>query len=106
MIIKIQSIFILFMLLIFLIFAPPVQPVQPAYAAFCRTYHDNTICILSIKRSAKNYWEYRASVKVNGETRPVEIYNCRDRTRIKADGKIVPFESNGAGDLICIMLNK
>lgn len=81
----------LFMLLLSLTLA------QPAQAAFCRNYRDNTICILSIKRSAKNYWEYRASVKVNGETRPVEIYNCRDRTRIKADGKIVAFEHNGAG---------
>jgi hypothetical protein len=81
------------------------QAVQPAYAAFCRNYQDNTICILSIKRSAKNYWEYRASVKVNGETRPIEIYNCRDRTRIKADGKIVGFEPNGAGELICTVLN-
>lgn len=78
----------------------------PAKAAFCRTYKDNTICILSIKRSAKNYWEYRASVKVNGETRPIEIYNCRDRTRIKAEGKIVGFGLNGAGELICQVLNK
>lgn len=79
---------------------------QPTQAAFCRTDKDNTICILSIKRSAKNYWEYRASVKVNGVTRPIEIYNCGDRTRIKADGKIVAFEPNSAGDLICNVLNK
>lgn len=79
---------------------------QPAAAAFCRNYQGNSICLLSIERSAKYYWEYRAAVKVNGETRPVEIYNCRDRTRTTADGKIVSFEKNGAGDLICTVLNK
>ncbi len=79
---------------------------QPAAAAFCRNYQGNSICLLSIERSAKYYWEYRAAVQVNGETRPVEIYNCRDRTRTKADGKIVSFEKNGAGNLICTVLNK
>jgi hypothetical protein len=79
---------------------------QPAAAAFCRNYQGNSICILSIERSAKYYWEYRAAVKVNGETRPVEIYNCRDRTLIKADGKIVSFDKNGSGNLICNVLNK
>jgi hypothetical protein len=78
----------------------------PAAAAFCRTSGERTICILEIKRSAKNHWEYRAAVKVNGEERPIEVYNCRDRVRIQQDGTAIPFQSNGAGDLICRVLNR
>ncbi|GAB4198823.1 MAG: hypothetical protein Fur006_48980 [Coleofasciculaceae cyanobacterium] len=50
----------------------------PAEAALCRTSNDRLICILSIKRSAKNYWEYRAAISVDGVKRPIEVYNCRD----------------------------
>ena len=73
----------------------------PAEASFCRNFNDRSICILSIKRSAKNYWEYRASVSVNGVERPIEVYNCRDRVRIRKDGVVVPFEPDGPGQIIC-----
>lgn len=76
----------------------------PARAAFCRTVNGHDICILSIKRSAKNYWEYRASVSVDGVASPVEIYNCRDRLRIQKNGTTVPFVANGPGELICSVL--
>jgi hypothetical protein len=79
---------------------------SPAAAALCRTSGEQTICILEIKRSAKNYWEYRAVVKVNDEERPIEVYNCRDRIRVKQDGTAIPFQPNGAGDLICRVLNR
>ncbi|MGB3694384.1 MAG: hypothetical protein WA865_02350 [Spirulinaceae cyanobacterium] len=78
----------------------------PAEASFCRNYQDKSICILSIKRSAKNYWEYRASVKIDGVVSPVEVYNCRDRLRVKKDGQVVPFQKNGAGQLICSFFKK
>jgi len=67
----------------------------------CRTIKEHNICILSIKRSAKYYWRYRVAVSIDGEKRPVEIYNCRDRTRIRHDGVVVSFEPDGAGKLIC-----
>jgi biopolymer transport protein ExbD len=73
----------------------------PAEASFCRNYNDHSICILSIKRSAKNYWEYRAAVSVDGVERPIEVYNCRDRLRVRQDGTVVPFEPNDPGELIC-----
>ncbi|QYO62754.1 hypothetical protein [Leptolyngbya sp. 7M] len=78
----------------------------PATAAFCRIIGGQTICILEIKRSAKNYWEYRAAVKVNDEERPIEIYNCREQIRVRQDGITVPFQPNGAGELICRVLNR
>jgi len=73
----------------------------PAEASVCRTIKDHTICILSIKRSAKYYWRYRAAVSIDGVKRPVEVYNCRDRTRIRQDGMVVSFEPDGAGEFIC-----
>jgi hypothetical protein len=78
----------------------------PAFAAFCRHSHNHSICILSIKRSAKNYWEYKAAVSIDGVKRPVEIYNCRDRIRVRPDGTFVWFDDHGAGELICRFLQK
>ena len=78
----------------------------PAEAAFCRNYNNRSICILSIQRSAKYYWEYRVAVSVDGVERPIEIYNCRDRTILSKDGNIAPFKPHGAGELICNLINK
>ncbi|AFZ11758.1 hypothetical protein Cri9333_0841 [Crinalium epipsammum PCC 9333] len=78
----------------------------PADAAFCRNYNDHSICILSIQRSAKYYWEYRIAVSIDGVERPIEIYNCRDRTILSKDGSLAPFEPNSAGALICNFINK
>ena len=92
--------------LILLIATICLTEVPPAWASFCRNYHENSICIVDIKRSAKYYWEYRASVRINGVTRPREIYNCRTRRRITTDKNVVPFEPNGAGELICSLFAK
>lgn len=78
---------------------------QPSDALTCQTVNDQEICILSVKRSAKNYWEYRASVSIDGLACPVEIYNCRDRRHILKDGTAQLFQPDGAGALICSLLN-
>jgi hypothetical protein len=79
----------------------------PAQAApYCRTTAEHTICVLSIKRSAKNYWEYRAAVSIDGVERPIERYNCRDRLRIQNDGIVKQFESAGAGSVICRLFDR
>ncbi|NEP81299.1 MAG: hypothetical protein F6K17_27870 [Okeania sp. SIO3C4] len=90
----------IFLFIFFFAVAPP------AAASFCRNYNGNNICILSIKRSAKNYWEYRAEVSMNGKKKPLEIYNCRTEEKIQKNGKIIKFKPNGAGNLICNVLNK
>ena len=77
-----------------------------AQAEFCRQINGQQICISKIKRSAKNYWEYRAAVKIDKETRPIEIYDCRQLHRITQQGEIIPFKSDGVGKLICRVLNK
>ncbi|NJL20288.1 MAG: hypothetical protein HC895_04770 [Leptolyngbyaceae cyanobacterium SM1_3_5] len=91
-------------LLIWLNFAWPAA----ADAPICRSVNGQEICILSIQRSAKNHWEYRATVSIDGQTRSwrpgtvsIEKYNCRDRIRVGQDGRAVPFEPQGAGELIC-----
>lgn len=76
----------------------------PAAASFCRQLDGHLICIVSIKRSAKYHWEYRAAVKIDGVVWPIELYNCRRRVRVRKDGQVVPFEPHGAGELICSTL--
>lgn len=78
----------------------------PAQASLCRTLNHRVICIKSIKRSAKNYWEYWAVVSIDGVETPIEVYNCRDRAKIRRDGTVVRFESDSAGELICNLLKK
>lgn len=73
----------------------------PAEASFCRNSNGHSICILSIKRSAKNYWEYRVAISIDGAEKPMEVYNCRDRIKIDQEGNIVPFQANGPGEIIC-----
>ncbi|MBU7582934.1 MAG: hypothetical protein KAF91_08490 [Nostoc sp. TH1S01] len=78
----------------------------PAYASVCRNYEGHQICILSINRSAKNYWEYRAVLSVDGEKRPLEVYDCRQKVRIQLDGTVVPFENHDPGQLVCSFFKK
>ncbi|AFY45426.1 hypothetical protein [Nostoc sp. PCC 7107] len=78
----------------------------PAYASVCRNYDGRQICILSINRSAKNFWEYRAIVSVDGEKRPLELYNCRQKVRIQLDGTVIPFENQDPGQFICSFFKK
>jgi hypothetical protein len=78
----------------------------PAKASVCRNYDGQQICIVDIKRSAKNYWEYRAIVSIDGVKKPLEIYNCRSRSTVKKDGAVVMFGENDPGQLICSFFNK
>jgi len=60
----------------------------PAKASVCRNCDNHRICILSIKRSAKNYWEYRAAISFDGIKTPIEVYNCRSEVKIQQDGTV------------------
>ncbi|MGD1900406.1 MAG: hypothetical protein ACFB16_26130 [Phormidesmis sp.] len=74
----------------------------PAQANNCRTFTGHQVCIQDIRRSAKSYWEYRTVVSIDDVKQPLELYNCRDRTRILAsDGTIVPFLTGKTGDWVC-----
>ncbi|WP_265276180.1 hypothetical protein [Nostoc sp. KVJ3] len=89
-----------------------VSVAYPAFASVCRNYDNydglhlrHKICILSINRSAKNYWEYKAVVSVDGVKRPTEIYNCRERVKVQKDGSVLPFEQKDFGEIICSFFN-
>ncbi len=72
----------------------------------CKNYDGHEICILNIQRSAKRYWNYRVAISVDGEKKPVEVYNCRGRFKIQRNGKIVPFGENDPGKFICKYFKK
>ncbi|MBC1222058.1 hypothetical protein GNF10_05065 [Nostoc sp. UCD121] len=85
---------------------------HPAFASVCRNYdfynglrQHHQICILSINRSAKNYWEYKATVSVDGVKRPTEVYNCRERVKVQQGGAVLPFEQKDPGEMICSFFN-
>lgn len=84
----------------------PVLGVVPVKDSMCSNYNGHEICILNIKRSAKRYWNYRVEISVDGEKKPVEVYNCRGRFKIQGNGKIVPFGENNPGQLICKYFKK
>ena len=72
----------------------------------CYVSNDHNICLESLRRSAQRYWEYRAVVSVDGVRQPLELYNCRDRTRtLPRDGSTIPFLTGKTGDWICQVLN-
>ncbi|WP_346289462.1 hypothetical protein [Sphaerothrix gracilis] len=83
-------------LLLWLAIAAPAQ----AFSR-CQRQTEPEICILSLKRSAKYYWQYRAEVSIGGVKRPVEVYDCRRRMRTRSDGETVPFQADGPGSFIC-----
>ncbi|BAU12585.1 hypothetical protein LEP3755_31150 [Leptolyngbya sp. NIES-3755] len=73
----------------------------PVQAAPCRTLNNQEICILTIKRSAKNYWEYRAQVQVDGEVRPLQVYDCRKKITVQDNKVLELFEQDGTAEVVC-----
>lgn len=85
----------------------------PAEAYTCRNYNGHQICILNIKRSAKNHWQYKASLSVDGVKLPIETYNCRDgqtllreHPSIQNNGKVMPFAKDDVRQVICSFFKK
>jgi hypothetical protein len=75
---------------------------NPDPSQACRVFNQHEVCAVSIRRSAARYWEYRAVVDIDGVRQPLELYNCRDRTRaLASDGTLIPFLTGKTGDWIC-----
>ena len=91
-----------FVLVLILFFAVAL----PVEALTCRHLNNHRICIIDIKRSAKYHWQYTAVVSVDGVKKPMQGYNCRDRSQIREDGTTKPFTLDGIGELICGLLEK
>jgi hypothetical protein len=73
----------------------------PAQAYRCEALNEHEICIVSLQRDSKRYWNYQVAISIDGEKQPVEIYNCRSQFKIQTNGKIVPFADNSPGQFIC-----
>ena len=98
---KCKGLFLLLLLIFWLGFTPV------ANADLCRDRFGQRVCILKLKRSAKNYWEYRATVSLDGKKqRDKEIYNCRDRTLTRKGKYPIPFKDNSPGELVCKTFQK
>ena len=93
---------LLLLLLVFWLWFVPL-----ANAEICGDRFGQQVCVIKLKRSAKNYWEYRAKVSIDGEKqRDKEIYNCRDRTLIRRGKYPIPFKPNSPGELVCKTFQK
>ncbi|WP_310487063.1 hypothetical protein [Chamaesiphon sp. VAR_69_metabat_338] len=75
-------------------------------AEFCRQVEDRRICIVSIKRSAKNYWQYQAMVSIDGIEQASASYDCRARLVVDADGNTAAFRSRRDGQFVCSLYRR
>ncbi|WP_309732473.1 hypothetical protein [Chamaesiphon sp. OTE_75_metabat_556] len=80
--------------------------VDPVRAEFCRQTDGHRICIVSIKRSAKNFWQYQAIVSTDGIDRPSASYDCRARLITEADGNTASFRSRPDGKIVCSLYRR
>lgn len=92
-----------------------LTPQQQLSAKTCqKTFDQNSsgqpICLLQIKRSAKNYWEYRVSLKIGDRPKITRVYNCRQHSYWQADlGQVNQQEQTEQKQLekyICRLYNK
>jgi hypothetical protein len=93
-----------FLILLFLIIS--YFWTAPAEAKNCQYWRDREICFVQIKRSAKYYWEYRATVTIDGIKQTPTIYNCRTQKESPKKGRSIFFTNNGVGELICSFFEK
>jgi hypothetical protein len=103
---KCRRLFSLLLVLFWLGFTPMSSAAMSNKAmsnkAMCRDRQNQQVCILKLKRSAKNYWEYRATVSIDGQKQKnQEIYNCRDRTLTRQGKYPILFKTNSPGELVC-----
>ncbi|WP_353671744.1 hypothetical protein [Synechocystis sp. LKSZ1] len=79
----------------------------PAFAQvnLCRIEGPHTLCLETVKRSAKYPWEYRVVVTMDGIPQAPQRYNCRDRVKVNTDGYLEPLKSGGLAQRLCQKLS-
>ena len=76
-------------------------------AATCKDIARQQVCLLRIKRSAKYYWEYRATFSIDGRKQPERVYNCRDRYYQEPDRLKVYYQPHDKlGKTVCRLYEK
>ncbi|MBW4481617.1 MAG: hypothetical protein KME14_03645 [Tildeniella torsiva UHER 1998/13D] len=71
----------------------------------CRDVAGQEICLESIKRSAKYAWEYRVVLKVDGQTRPIKRYDCRQQTELDPESASLNSEA-ALQQFICALVTR
>jgi len=80
--------------------------VSSSSALTCRDYEGREVCINRIKRSARNYWEYRVDLTIDGQRQSSDLLDCRNHQRIDRDGFIEPFAPDDVGWFVCQYFNR
>ncbi len=57
------------------------NPSPVVAAAKCQILDGHQVCLEAIKRSAKYPWEYRVTVRVDGQKQPEQRHDCRQAIR-------------------------
>jgi hypothetical protein len=73
----------------------------PAQASFCKNIEQQQVCILSIDRSAKNFWEYQVQLTVNHVTQPLAVYNCQEQQWRTPTGDWTAFTDDSVNAVAC-----
>lgn len=73
----------------------------PAQASFCKSVDTKKVCILSIERSAKKYWEYQVQLSVDRIVQPLTVYNCREKLWLQPHGQWTKFNSSSVNAVAC-----
>lgn len=81
--------FLFLLILVFWLIATP-----GVKAATCQSITDKQVCIETIKRSAKNYWQYRVNLTIDNQKQVTRVYNCRDRYYTLPDRTQVYYPQN------------
>ena len=68
------------------------------------------ICLQQIKRSAKNYWEYRVTLKIGDRRKVTRVYDCRSHSYWQEDlAQVVELdktEQNQLEKYVCRLYRK
>ncbi|MBD1916327.1 MULTISPECIES: hypothetical protein [Cyanophyceae] len=73
---------------------------ESSASVLCRDLEGQQVCIETIKRSAKYAWEYRVVVGIDGKSRPVKRYDCRQNTGTDRE-LAMPYSEAALRQFIC-----
>ncbi len=73
----------------------------PAQASFCKSIDTQKVCIVSIERSAKNYWEYQVQLSVDRIVQPRTVYNCQKELWLQPNGQWQKFSDSSVHAVAC-----
>ncbi|MGB2925377.1 MAG: hypothetical protein WBB82_08750 [Limnothrix sp.] len=79
-------------------------PVAAVSAATCHAEAGQEVCLVSIKRSAKYFWEYRAVLKIDGKKQAAQKFDCRTTTPKKQGDR--PSVEKNRHQFVCNVISR